>query len=40
MIAQLSKLVKKVGENQKDLILEFSQQLNQHNELIEKALEK
>lgn len=28
MIAQLSKLVKKVGENQKDLILEFSQQLN------------
>eukprot|EP00347_Sterkiella_histriomuscorum_P022171 403331430 len=40
MIAQLSKLVKKVGEQQKDLILEFSQQLNQHNELIEKALEK
>ncbi|CDW84076.1 serine threonine protein kinase [Stylonychia lemnae] len=40
MIAQLSKLVKKVGEQQKELILEFSQQLNQHNELIEKAMEK
>ena len=40
MIAQLAKLVKKVGEQQKELILEFSQQLNQHNEIIEKAIEK
>jgi hypothetical protein len=40
MISQLSRLVKKVGEQQKDLILEFTTQLNQHNELIEKAIQK
>ncbi len=36
----MSRLVKKVGEQQRDLILEFSQQINQHNELISKAMEK
>ena len=39
-ISHLSRLVKKVGEQQRDLILEFSQQINQHNELISKAMEK
>jgi hypothetical protein len=40
MISQLSKLVRKVGEQQRNLILEFTNQLNQHNDLIDKALDK
>lgn len=40
MISSLSKLVKKVGDQQKEMILELSEQLGMHNELIEKALEK
>ena len=39
-LAELSKLVQRVGGQQKDLVQEISQQLGQHNEMMEKALDK
>ena len=39
-ISKLSKLVKKAGEQQRAIVLELSKQLGEHNQLIERALEK
>ncbi len=36
----MSRLVKRVGDQQKELVLELSQQLARHNEMMDKALEK
>ena len=39
-LAELSKLVKRVGDQQKELIIDISKQLSKHNEMMEKALDK
>ena len=39
-LAELSRLVKRVGDQQKELVLEISKQLSRHNEMVEKAVEK
>ena len=39
-MAELSRLVKRVGDQQKDMILDISQQLSRHNEMMYKALDK
>jgi hypothetical protein len=39
-LAELSKLVKRVGDQQKELIIDISRQLSKHNEMMEKALDK
>jgi|DEB19_MinimDraft_2_1074335.scaffolds.fasta_scaffold101181_1 hypothetical protein len=39
-VARLSKLVKQAGEQQRQIVLELSKELGQHNILIEKAIEK
>lgn len=39
-MAELSRLVKRVGDQQKELVIEVSQQLSRHNEMMDKALEK
>ena len=39
-VAKLSKLVKQAGEQQRQIVLELSQELGQHNQLLEKALAK
>lgn len=40
VIGELSKLVKTVGDQQRDTILELSKELGQHNKLLEKAMNK
>jgi hypothetical protein len=39
-LAELSRLVKRVGDQQKEMILDISQQLSRHNEMMYKALDK
>lgn len=39
-IAKLSRLVKQAGEQQRQIVLELSKELGQHNILIEQAIEK
>lgn len=39
-LSELSMLVKKVGDQQKDMILDISKQLGTHNEMMEKAIDK
>ena len=39
-LAELSRLVKRVGDQQKELVLEISEQLSRHNEMVDKAIEK
>ena len=39
-VARLSKPVKQAGEQQRQIVLELSKELGQHNILIEKAIEK
>lgn len=39
-LSELSKLVKRVGDQQKELILDISKQLSRHNEIIDRAVEK
>ena len=38
VIGDLSKLVKQIGENQRDVVVELSKELGEHNKLLEKAL--
>jgi hypothetical protein len=40
MISQLSQMVKKAAEQQIETIMELSKELNKHNKLVEKALER
>jgi len=40
VIGELSRLVKKVGEHQRELILDLSKELGNHNKLIEKAVHR
>jgi len=40
MIASLSILVRQAGESQIETIMELSKELNKHNKLVEKALER
>jgi uncharacterized coiled-coil protein SlyX len=40
VIGDLSRLVKRAGEQQREIVLELSKELGQHNKLIEKAMEK
>lgn len=39
-VSKLSKLVKQAGEQQRQIVLELSKELGQHNVLIEKAIAK
>ncbi len=39
-LAELSRLVKRVGDQQKELILDISRQLSKHNEMMDRAIEK
>ncbi|TNV72947.1 hypothetical protein FGO68_gene13120 [Halteria grandinella] len=39
-LAELSQLVKRVGDQQKELVLDISQQLSRHNELMSQAVDK
>ena len=39
-LAELSQLVKRVGDQQKELVLDMSQQLSRHNELMSQAMDK
>jgi hypothetical protein len=38
VIGELSRLVKKVGEQQREIVLELSKELGKHNKLIERAM--
>ena len=38
VIGELSRLVKKVGEQQREIVLELSKDLGKHNKLIERAM--
>jgi proline dehydrogenase len=38
VIGELSRLVKKVGEQQREIVLEHSKELGKHNKLIERAM--
>ena len=38
VIGDLSRLVKRVGEQQREIVLELSKELGKHNKLIEKAM--
>ena len=40
VISELSRLVKKVGEQQREIVLELSKELGKHNKLIESAMMK
>ena len=40
VIGDLSRLVKRVGEQQREIVLELSKELGKHNKLIEKAMIK
>jgi hypothetical protein len=39
-LSELSRLVKRVGDQQKELVLEISKQLSRHNEMMDRALDK
>ena len=39
-LAELSRLVKRVGDQQKELVLDISRQLSRHNEMMDRAIEK
>jgi len=39
-VAKLSKLVKQAGEQQRQIVLELSKELGQHNILIEQCIDK
>jgi hypothetical protein len=39
-LAELSQLVKRVGDQQKELVLDISQQLSRHNDLMTQAMDK
>ena len=39
-IGELSKLVKKIGDNQRELVLELSKDLGKQNKMIERAVNK
>ena len=39
-MAELSRLVKRVGDQQKELVLDISRQLSRHNEMMDRAIEK
>lgn len=39
-VAKLAKLVKQAGEQQRQIVLELSKELGQHNVAIERAVEK
>ena len=39
-LAEMSRLVKRVGDQQKELVLEIAQQLSRHNEMLAKAIDK
>jgi hypothetical protein len=38
VIGDLSRLVKRVGEQQREIVLELSKELGKHNKLIERAM--
>ena len=40
VIGELSRLVKKVGEQQREVVLELSKELGKHNKMIEQAMAK
>ena len=40
VIGELSRLVKKVGEQQREIVLELSKELGKHNKVIEQAMAK
>ena len=40
VIGELSRLVKKVGEHQRELVIDLSKELGQHNKLIERAVHR
>ena len=40
VIGELARLVKRVGEQQREIVLELSTELGKHNKLIEKAMAK
>ena len=40
MISSLSKLVYKVGQQQREMMLELAQELNKHNKQMEEAVER
>ena len=40
MIGQLSKLVYAVGQQQREMMLEIAQEINKHNKVMDKAIEK
>lgn len=40
VIGELSRLVKKVGEQQREIVLELSKELGKHNKMIEQAMSK
>jgi chemotaxis protein histidine kinase CheA len=39
-VSKVAKLVKQAGEQQRAIVLELSRELGEHNQLLEKALEK
>jgi hypothetical protein len=39
-LSELSQLVKRVGDQQKELVLDISQQLSRHNDLMSQAVDK
>ena len=40
VIGELSRLVKTVGEQQREIVLDLSKELGKHNKLLEKAMNK
>ena len=40
MIGQLSKLVYAVGQQQREMMLEIAKEINKHNKIMDKAVEK
>lgn len=40
VIGELSRLVKKIGDHQRELVLELSKELGKQNKLIERAVNK
>lgn len=40
MVSQLATMVRKAGEQQREIVMELSKELSKHNKLIERALDK
>ncbi len=40
MIQSLAQMVRQAGDQQREIVIELSQELNKHNKLIEKALDR